>query len=118
MIKNDLNTIQVPIKLTDGAIKEILRLKGNLENDAPNLLRIGVKGGGCAGFSYTLDFEEQKDSDRLYEIDGVEVIINKSHEIYLLDTIIDFDLGLDNRGFTFKNPNAEETCGCGESFAV
>ncbi len=118
MIDNERNTIEVPISLTKGAVKEILRLQKTVKENEGKALRVGVKGGGCAGFSYTLEFEEKNDNDQLYQIHGIDIIIDKSHEIYLLNTEIDFDQGLNNRGFTFKNPNAEETCGCGESFAV
>ena len=81
-------------------------------------LRVGVKGGGCSGFSYILGFDQQKDDDNLYQIDGLKVVMNKAHGIYLLGMEIDYVDGLNNRGFVFNNPNAEDTCGCGTSFSA
>jgi iron-sulfur cluster assembly protein len=81
-------------------------------------LRIGVKGGGCSGFSYVLGFDEQKEVDEVFEISGMKVLMEKSHAIYLLGMEIDFVEGLNNRGFSFSNPNAKESCGCGTSFSA
>lgn len=81
-------------------------------------LRLGVKGGGCAGFSYILDFDTQKENDHIFEVEGIPLFIDKSQEIYLYDCEIDFKSGLDNRGFIFNNPNASSTCGCGTSFSA
>lgn len=104
-----------PIKLTPGAIKE---LKGLIiEENETNPLRIGVKNGGCSGFSYILNFEEMQAGDNEYEVEGIKVIINPLHLIHLQNLEIDFQIGLDNRGFIYNNPNAESTCGCGTSFS-
>ena len=81
-------------------------------------MRVGVKGGGCSGFSYVLGFDTQKDKDDVYEIAGMKVLMEKSHGIYLIGMEIDWHEGLNNRGFTFSNPNAQETCGCGTSFSA
>ena len=81
-------------------------------------LRVGVKGGGCSGFSYILGFDEQKDGDQVYSLDGLQLLMNKAHGLYLLGMEIDWVDGLENRGFTFTNPNAKETCGCGTSFSA
>lgn len=86
--------------------------------DAAQRLRIGVKGGGCSGMTYILGFDLQQEGDQAFEIDGIPCIMNKSHEIYLVGMLVDWQDGLNNRGFTFKNPNASTTCGCGTSFAV
>lgn len=86
--------------------------------DATQLLRVGVKGGGCSGMSYILGFDHKTDNDQTFEIEGIPCIMNNAHEIYLLGMQIDWLEGLNNRGFTFKNPNASNTCGCGTSFAV
>jgi len=86
--------------------------------DTTQFLRIGVKGGGCSGMTYILGFDHKKDGDQEFELEGVSCIMNKSHEIYLLGMVVDWQDGLNNRGFTFKNPNASATCGCGTSFAV
>lgn len=81
-------------------------------------LRIGVKGGGCSGMSYVLGFDKQREHDKQYEIDGIPVFIDKRHGLYLMGTTVDYHDGLNARGFTFDNPNATETCGCGSSFAA
>jgi iron-sulfur cluster assembly protein len=81
-------------------------------------LRVGVKGGGCSGFSYVLGFDEQKEKDDVFEINGIQVLMQKSHTMYLMGMEIDFVEGLNNRGFSFNNPNADETCGCGTSFSA
>lgn len=107
-----------PVQLTQGAINQLKRIfkEQNLNDD--HGLRIGVKGGGCSGFSYVLGFDIQKDKDEVYEISGFKVFIEKSHTLYLLGMEIDWLDGLNNRGFTFNNPNAKETCGCGTSFSA
>ena len=86
--------------------------------DATQKLRIGVKGGGCSGMTYVLGFDQQKENDNTFEIDRISCIMDKSHELYLYGMEVDWQDGLNNRGFTFKNPNASTTCGCGTSFAV
>lgn len=107
-----------PIILTDGAVSELVKIRE--QESIPNeyALRIGVKGGGCSGFSYILGFDEMKENDKKYTVNGMEVIIDKAHSIYLLGMEIDFENGLNNRGFSFNNPNASDTCGCGTSFAT
>jgi iron-sulfur cluster assembly protein len=110
--------ITTPVTLTEGAIKEIRRLMTADGFDATQSLRVGVKGGGCSGMSYILGFDHPTDNDQAFDIEGISCIMNKAHEIYLLGMQIDWVEGLNNRGFTFKNPNASNTCGCGTSFAV
>jgi iron-sulfur cluster assembly protein len=107
-----------PVKFTEGAISEVNRLKSEPGFDNTQYLRVGVKGGGCSGMSYLLGFDAQKPNDHVYEAEGFQFIIDKAHEMYLLDMEIDYQGGLNSRGFTFKNPNASSTCGCGSSFAV
>ncbi|MEO5500107.1 MAG: iron-sulfur cluster assembly accessory protein [Ginsengibacter sp.] len=107
-----------PIKISSSAIKEIKRLMSEENFDKNNFLRIGVKGGGCSGMSYILGFEPKEATDGLYEIEGVSLIINPAHLIYLSNMEIDWEGGLSARGFTFNNPNASTSCGCGSSFAV
>lgn len=109
---------QSPIKFTEGAIGEIKRLMSEPGFDSTQILRIGVKGGGCSGLSYILHFDSRKENDVLYELEGLEFIIDKAHELYLYGMEIDWQGGLNSRGFTFQNPNASKTCGCGTSFAV
>lgn len=106
-----------PVTLTQSAVNEIKRLM----NDQSNLgkyLRIGVKGGGCSGMSYLLGFEEKNDKDEVYEIESISCIINPAHLIYLNHMEIHWEGDLSARGFTFNNPNAGTTCGCGSSFGV
>ena len=108
----------LPIQLTEGAIKEVKHLLTELNVPQGHGLRLGVKGGGCSGFSYLLDFDQSKDSDNVYIIENFQVMIDKSQEMYLFGTVLDFKQGLENRGFVFNNPNAESTCGCGSSFSA
>ena len=81
-------------------------------------IRVGVKGGGCSGMTYVLEYDDKQEGDQEFIIDTVPVIMNKAHEMYLFGMQIEFEGGLNSRGFTFKNPNASSTCGCGTSFSV
>ena len=110
--------ITMPVNFTDGAIKQIKRLIAEKNFDVSQILRVGVKGGGCSGLSYILGFDEKREGDSEFEMNGIRCVINNTHEIYLHGMEIDWEDGLNNRGFTFKNPNASKTCGCGTSFAV
>ena len=110
--------IASPLTLTDGAIKELGRLMRQPDFDSTQLLRIGVKGGGCSGLSYVLGFDKKSDNDHEFNINGINCVMNPAHEMYLFGMVVDWQDGLNNRGFTFKNPNASTTCGCGTSFAV
>lgn len=107
-----------PINITETALVQLKRIMGEKEVPENYGLRVGVKGGGCSGFSYVLGFDERKEKDEIYEIHGMRVLMEKSHGIYLLGMEIDWAEGLNNRGFTFSNPNANETCGCGTSFSA
>lgn len=113
---NDI-TSAIPVKLTKGAVEELQKLTERPEN-AGKKLRIGVKGGGCSGMTYVLDFDRPSENDIQFTIDGIDCILDPSHEMYLYGMQIDWQNGLNNRGFTFTNPNASTTCGCGTSFAV
>lgn len=104
--------------LSAGAIKEIKRLMSEPGFDTTQSLRVGVKGGGCSGMSYILGFDHKQETDQEFEIEGIPCVMNRSHEIYLYGMLVDWQDGLNNRGFAFKNPNASNTCGCGTSFAV
>lgn len=107
-----------PIVITPAAIAEIKRLKSSADFKPGQALRIGVKGGGCSGLSYLLEFADILPGDKIYEVDGAEIIIDKSHIMYVIGMEVDYGDGLNARGFTFKNPNAKETCGCGTSFSA
>jgi iron-sulfur cluster assembly accessory protein len=111
-------TTTAPVTFTQGAINEIKRLISDPSFDTSKVLRVGVKGGGCSGLSYVLGFDDKKDIDAVYEVEGVSFVMEKAHELYLYGMQIDWENGLNNRGFAFINPNASATCGCGSSFAV
>ena len=107
-----------PVTFTTGAVKEMLKLKEQQELNDDFGLRVGVEGGGCSGMTYVLGFDQKKEGDNEYYIDGVKVFMHKAHGLYLAGMQIDFQDGLNARGFTFNNPNAASTCGCGTSFSV
>lgn len=107
-----------PVSLTASAIAEIRRLMNAEGFDNAQHLRVGVKGGGCSGMTYVLGFDNKTEKDSSFEIDGIHCIMEKAHGIYLMGMEVDWQDGLNSRGFTFNNPNASKTCGCGTSFAV
>ena len=112
----EANTQIEPIQLTDGAVKQLRAIMSEQNITDEYGLRVGVKGGGCSGFSYQLGFDHPKEHDDIYLINGMRVFMQKAHAIYLLGMEIDWVEGLNNRGFSFNNPNAKDTCGCGTSF--
>jgi iron-sulfur cluster assembly protein len=106
------------ITVTEAAKKQALRL---MEDDGKEnlFIRVGVQGGGCSGLMYQLEFDnEEKEGDKTFEDNGVKVVVDKKSYLYLVGTTLDFSGGLNGKGFIFKNPNAERTCGCGESFSL
>lgn len=111
-------TIAIKINFTPGAQQELKRIIQAPDFDQNLHLRIGVKGGGCSGLSYVLGFDHLQSDDMQLLADGIPYIMSKAHSIYLDGMHIDWETGLNNRGFTFTNPNASSTCGCGSSFAV
>ena len=105
------------VNVTPSALKEIKRLLS--EKPDKNLgLRVGVKGGGCSGLSYSLTFDGQKQGDNVFEYEGTRVFVDPKSFLYLSGMALDFSDSLEGRGFKFINPNATKTCGCGESFSV
>ena len=107
------------ITITERAASEVKRIVAEQKLPEATALRVGVKGGGCSGFSYTLGFDDQvSETDQIYDVDGVRVVCDPKSFLYLNGTQIDFEDNLMGRGFKFGNPNAAKTCGCGESFAV
>jgi iron-sulfur cluster assembly protein len=107
------------LSLTERAVKEVRRIISEQNLPAGTVLRVGVKGGGCSGFSYTLGFDDQtSDVDQIYEEHGVKVAVDPKSFLYLNGTELDFEESLMGRGFKFGNPNASKSCGCGESFSV
>ncbi len=113
-----METITAPVTLTASAAAEINRLMSEPNFDATQQLRIGVKGGGCSGMTYVLGFDARTEKDELFELNGIPCLMEKAHSIYLMGMEVDWQGGLNSRGFTFNNPNASKTCGCGTSFAV
>ncbi len=110
--------ITAPVSFTVGAIEEIQRLMHAPDFDQQQRLRVGVKGGGCSGMTYVLGFDVPTEKDLLFAIEGIPCCMETAHQIYLYGMQIDWQGGLNSRGFTFTNPNASSTCGCGTSFAV
>lgn len=110
--------VSSPVKLTPSAVAEVKRLMEQPDFVEGQYLRVGVKGGGCSGMSYVLGFDAKENDDEIYDIEGVPVIMKQAHGIYLFGIEVDFQSGLNARGFIFNNPNASSTCGCGTSFAV
>jgi len=107
------------ISLTEKASNEIKRIM--TENQVPDSygLRVGVKGGGCSGFTYTLGFDaDAKEGDMIIEDSNVKLFVDGKSLFYLSGTELDFSDGLNGKGFVFSNPNATKTCGCGDSFGV
>lgn len=105
------------IQMTQQAIVEVKRM---IEKDKKQGmgLRVGVKGGGCSGLSYFLDFDQKKEKDCEFDFDGVKVFVDPKSDLYLNGTTLDYVDTLQEKGFRFVNPNASKTCGCGESFSV
>ena len=106
------------IKVTDNAKSKALQL---MQEDGKSgyFIRGGVKGGGCSGLMYELDFDNViNDSDKSFEDNGIQVVVDKKSFLYLVGTTLDFSGGLNGKGFVFSNPNADRTCGCGESFSL
>ena len=108
----------IPISLSDRAAQEIRKIITTKDIPEGFGLRVGVRGGGCSGMSYILGFDKEREFDIHFELDGIRVYVDKRHGLYLMGTTIDYHDGLNARGFTFSNPNATSTCGCGSSFAA
>lgn len=106
--------------LTEAAANEIKRVLAEQQNDNLKYLRVGVAGGGCSGFQYSLGFANAYDesADMYEEVHGVGVVVDKKSDLFLDGTEIDFHQAIDRRGFVFKNPNAVKSCGCGSSFSA
>jgi iron-sulfur cluster assembly protein len=107
------------IKVNDSARLQVEKIlnEGTHPNDA--FLRVGVEGGGCSGLMYNLSFDTQmKEEDKVFEDNGVKVVVDKKSFLYLVGTELQYSGGLNGKGFVFHNPNASRTCGCGESFSI
>ena len=105
------------IEITEQAAAQIAAIRDR-ENLASHVLRVSVVGGGCSGMSYRMGFVEQPgEHDRVFEKAGVKIAVDPKSYLYLQGTVIDFQDGLQGKGFTFGNPNAKKSCGCGSSFS-
>ncbi len=108
------------IKVSEVAKKKVIELMTDEGfNVSSDFVRVGVKSGGCSGLSYDLKFDnEQKEDDKVFEDNDVKIIVDKKSFLYLIGTTLEYSGGLNGAGFVFNNPNANRTCGCGESFSL
>ncbi|MEM9326522.1 MAG: iron-sulfur cluster assembly accessory protein [Bacteroidota bacterium] len=107
------------INVTEKAKDQLMVLRNEEGHSAQHNVRVAVKGGGCSGLMYDLEFDDQiTDNDDIFEDNGIKLVVDKKSLLYLLGTTLDFTDGLNGKGFQFVNPNATRTCGCGESFAI
>ncbi|MBT9186877.1 MULTISPECIES: iron-sulfur cluster assembly accessory protein [Zobellia] len=108
------------IQVSETAKKKVIDLMTEGGFDAStDFVRVGVKSGGCSGLSYELDFDKKKEeTDKVFEDNDVRIIVDKKSFLYLVGTTLDYSGGLNGKGFVFNNPNAQRTCGCGESFSL
>ena len=107
------------IKITNIAKEKLFSLINESGLPQTAFVRVGVESGGCSGLSYKLDFDEQKkDSDKVMENNGVRILVDRKSYLYLVGTTLNYSGGLNGKGFVFENPNANRTCGCGESFSL
>ncbi|MFT5242234.1 MAG: iron-sulfur cluster assembly protein [Glaciecola sp.] len=108
------------IKVSETAKKKVIELMTDEGfNAITDFVRVGVKSGGCSGLSYDLKFDnEQKEDDKVFEDNNVKIIVDKKSFLYLIGTTLEYSGGLNGAGFVFNNPNANRTCGCGESFSL
>ncbi|MEZ5030989.1 MAG: iron-sulfur cluster assembly accessory protein [Saprospiraceae bacterium] len=105
--------------VADTAKERIMEIMRDQHLDDSYFVRVSVTSGGCSGLSYTMDFDnESKPNDQVFEDNGVKVVTDLRSFLYLCNTTLEFSGGLNGKGFSFNNPNASRTCGCGESFAV
>ena len=107
-----------PVTLTERAAKQVKKIIEQENLSGKLYLRVAVDGGGCAGLSYKLGLDHRTEEDKMFENFDVQIVVNTKHLMYLEGIEIDYPDGLDARGFTFNNPNASDSCGCGTSFAV
>jgi iron-sulfur cluster assembly protein len=106
------------IKISEAARNQAIKLMQEEHKNAA-FIRVGVKGGGCSGLMYDLQFDDQMTpEDKVFEDNGLKLVVDKKSFLYLVGTELDFTGGLNGKGFVFNNPNADRTCGCGESFSI
>lgn len=107
------------LTITEAAKARVIELLKEEEKDDTYFLRVGVKGGGCSGLSYLLEFDnKEQEFDEIFEDKGIKIVCDRKSVLYLFGTELDYSSGLNGKGFEFKNPNADRTCGCGQSFSI
>lgn len=107
------------ITVTESAKNKLIELKKQSNYSDAYFIRVGVKGGGCSGLSYDINFDNQlKEGDQEFHDKGVKIVVDMKSFLYLAGTQLEYSDGLNGKGFVFINPNATRTCGCGESFGV
>ena len=108
------------IEVTEKAkLKAMELMKEDGYDASKDYIRVGVKSGGCSGLSYELNFDkEEKENDKIFKHNGIKILVDKKSFLYLVGITLDYSGGLNGAGFVFKNPNANRTCGCGESFSL
>lgn len=106
------------VTLTNKAIEQIKTIYNSENPEQGKGLRLAVIGGGCSGLQYKIEFSPKTQKDNIIVHDGIEILVDPKSSIYLRGVVLDFKDGLNGKGFTFENPNAANTCGCGESFTV
>ncbi|MFJ1377066.1 HesB/IscA family protein [Capnocytophaga canimorsus] len=108
------------IQVSEQAKKKLISLMEDDNFDpTTDFVRVGVKSGGCSGLSYELKFDKTTDTDdKIFENNGIRIAVNKKSFLYLVGTTLEYSGGLNGKGFVFNNPNANRTCGCGESFSL
>lgn len=107
------------IKVNDTAKEQVAKLRSTEGHADEAFIRVGVKGGGCSGLMYQLEFDhERQEGDQEFHDNGVTVVVDRKSYLYLVGTELEYTGGLNGKGFVFTNPNANRTCGCGESFSV
>ena len=117
-VKPQETTKKAPISLTPTAVSKVKEIMGQ-QNPVPAGLRVGVVGGGCSGFSYSMSFENASGlMDKVFDMDGLKVYVDATSVMYLNGCIVDYIETLEGAGFKFENPNVKSTCGCGSSFSV
>lgn len=114
----DIEISSPPVELTERAARQVRKIREEEALGEELYLRVAVEGGGCSGLSYKLGFDHKSDEDEVIVSQGIEIIVDPKHMMYLKGISVDYPDGLDARGFIFDNPNATETCGCGSSFAT
>ncbi len=114
------NLFKIMIKVSDTAKKKVIELMTDDGFDATtDYVRVGVKSGGCSGLSYDLTFDKnQQENDKIFEENNIKIVVDKKSFLYLVGTTLEYSGGLNGKGFVFNNPNANRTCGCGESFSL